>query len=188
MGSGVLRSAGNSRDPFHFLVVARAVNIVLDLVFVACFRWGVLGVAAATIISQLISVALVLAVMLKTTDMYQLCLRELKLDRKLLLEILDLGLHAGIQSSLISIGNLFTQRFVNLMGSAAMAGIGAAKTVDKFVGIIANYFAWPVGWFFAVLFVFIYFMVKIRIPYNGRRKPNDLCTVCGKRTAAASRK
>jgi Na+-driven multidrug efflux pump len=96
------------------------------------------GVAAATIISQLLSVVLVLSVMLRTTDVYRLNIRDLRLDGALLLEILDLGLPAGIQTSLIAIGNLFTQRFVNLMGSAAMAGIGAAKKVDKFIGIIAN--------------------------------------------------
>ena len=138
VGSGVLRAVGDSRSPFVYLVIASITNIVLDLVFVAWFRMGVQGVAIATVISQGTSVSLVFRRMMTTQDVYRLNVRELKMDKKILLQVLDLGLPAAIQSSLLSISNMFVQRYINAFGSSAMAGIGAAKKIDKFAGMIGQ--------------------------------------------------
>ena len=140
VGSGVLRAVGNSRDPFIYLVISSVTNMVLDVLFVGAFKMGVMGVAVATIISQLLSVILVLINMMRTDDVYKLTLSDLHIDKKLMLQIVDLGFPAGIQSSIISISNLFVQRFVNLEGVAVISGFGAGKKVDKFVGMIANSF------------------------------------------------
>jgi len=83
-------------------------------------------------------VALVVRQMLKTTDVYRLVLKDLRINKKILLEVLDLGLPAAIQACLISISNLFVQRYINSFGSSAMAGIGAAKKIDKFAGLISQ--------------------------------------------------
>ena len=138
VASGVLRAVGNSRDPFRYLVISSVTNIVLDLVFVIVFHLGILGVALATVLSQLLSMVMALGNMIRTSDVYQLRPRELKVRKDLLLQILDLGLPAAVQSSLISISNLFVQRFINMLGPAAIAGMGAAKKVDKFAGMIGN--------------------------------------------------
>ena len=139
VASGVLRAVGNSRDPFLYLVAASCTNIALDLLLVGGLRMGVAGAAIATIISQLLSVFLVFWNMLRTEDVYRLVLRDLRrMDRSLLLEVLDLGLPAAVQTCLVSVSNLFVQRYVNQFGSLAMAGIGAAKKVDKYVGLISN--------------------------------------------------
>ncbi|MCL1805254.1 MAG: MATE family efflux transporter [Clostridiales bacterium] len=138
VASGVLRAVGNSRDPFRYLAITCGVNIVLDLIAVAWLRMGVAGLALATIGAQLLSVALILRDMLRTTDVYRLNPRELHIDKPTLLTVLDLSLPAGVQFAIISISNLFVQRYVNLFGSAAMAGIGAAKKIDRYVGIISN--------------------------------------------------
>ena len=138
VASGALRAVGDSRDPLIFLIVSSLVNIALDLLFVLGFGMGVEGVAIATVLAQLVSVVMVLWTMMRTDDVYQLQLKDLRIDKALLLKILDLGLPAGIQVCLICISNLFMQRFINLLGSAAMAGMGAAKKVDKFINIISN--------------------------------------------------
>ncbi len=138
VGSGVLRAVGDSRNPLYYLIVASCTNIVLDLLFVKWLRLGVSGVALATIVSQCLSVVLVFRKMIKTHDVYRLVIRDLKIDKELLLQVMNLGLPAAIQTSLIAISNLFVQRYVNEFGSSAMAGIGAAKKIDKFVGMIAQ--------------------------------------------------
>ena len=138
VGAGVLRAVGDSRTPFYILVISSCVNIVLDLLFVVLFRMGVMGVAFATIISQFSSVCMVYFRLLHTDDVYKVTLSHLKIDRELLKEVIDLGLPTAIQSSLISTSNLFVQRYINSFGSAAMAGIGAAKKIDKFAGLISQ--------------------------------------------------
>jgi len=138
VGSGVLRAVGDSRSPFVYLVIASITNIMLDLLFVVALKMGVTGVALATIISQGTSVTLVFRRMMTTQDVYRLNVRDLKIDKKILVQVLDLGLPAGIQSSLLSISNMFVQRYINAFGSAAMAGIGAAKKIDKFAGMIGQ--------------------------------------------------
>lgn len=134
--SGVLRSVGDSRSPFLYLVAASFINIALDLLFVAVLGWGVAGVAVATILSQSGSVAMVTARMLRTTDVYRLEPRHLTIDGKLLLGILRLGIPSAIQTALISFSNLFVQRYVNGFGTQAMAGAGAGKKIDEYVSTL----------------------------------------------------
>lgn len=139
VASGVLRAVGNSRDPFIYLVIASCTNIALDLLLVGALQMGVAGAAIATIVSQLLSVFLVFWNMVRTRDVYRVIFRDLKyMDKALLLEVLDLGLPAAMQTALITISHLFVQRYINQFGAQAMAGIGAAKKVDKYVGLISN--------------------------------------------------
>ena len=84
----------------------------------------------------------VLRRLIGTQDVYRLVLKDLKIDRKILGEVIDLGLPSAIQSAIVSSSNLFVQRYVNSFGSAAMAGIGAAKKVDKFLMMISQSLNW----------------------------------------------
>ncbi len=136
VGSGVLRAVGDSKTPFYYLVIASITNIVLDLFFVVYLNMGTMGVAIATICSQLLSVILVIIKMLRSNDVYKLVISDLKIESSLIKEIISLGIPAAIQASLIAISNIFVQRYVNSFGSAAMAGIGSAKKIDKFIGMI----------------------------------------------------
>ncbi len=138
VGAGVLRAVGDSHTPFIYLVIASCCNIVLDVALVVLLRLGVLGAALATVFSQLLSVLLVFRRMLCTEDVYKLTIRELKMDRALLKEILRLGLPAAVQSSLLGLSNLFIQRYINSFGAAALAGMGAAKRLDRFINMIAQ--------------------------------------------------
>lgn len=134
--AGILRSAGNSSTPFIILCITCFCNIILDVSFVVVLRMGVAGVAAATIISQLISVFITTIQMIRTPYAYKLILRDLKIDRILLAEILYQGIPAAIQSCLITFSNLFIQRYINGFGTHAMAGSGIGKKVDNYVGMI----------------------------------------------------
>lgn len=138
VASGVLRAVGDSRSPFLYLVIASATNVVLDIVLVALFGMGVEGVAIATIASQLLSCVLIFRNMMTTEDVYRLELKELKIDRIVLKEVMVLGLPAAVQSCLISFSNLFVQRYINGFGSAAMAGTGASRKIDKYAGLISQ--------------------------------------------------
>ena len=138
VGAGVLRAVGDSRTPFIYLVISSVCNIILDVALVVLLPLGVLGAALATVVSQLISVILVFQKMLRTEDVYKLTIRELKMDKALLKEIMRLGLPSAVQSSLVGLSNLFIQRYINSFGAAAMAGLGAGKKIDRFVATVAQ--------------------------------------------------
>ncbi len=136
VGSAILRAVGDSKRPFYFLIISSIVNIILDILLVVVLKMGVAGAAWATIIAQALSVILVYTKLLRTNDIYRLVPAELRhMDGGILKEIINLGFPAAIQASLVSISNLFVTRYINTFGSSAMAGIGAAKKIDRFVGM-----------------------------------------------------
>ncbi|RAZ95515.1 MATE family efflux transporter, partial [Klebsiella oxytoca] len=77
MGSGILRAVGDSKRPLYFLILSCFVNIVLDILFVTVLKMGVVGVAVATALSQVISALMVLAALMRTEDSYRLFVREI---------------------------------------------------------------------------------------------------------------
>lgn len=133
--SGVMRAVGDSRSPFYALVTASFINIVLDIVLVRFIGLGVIGVAIATVISQSVSVCMVYRNMHGLDERYRFNFKDMGIEKDLLLEVIDLGLPAGIQSSLISISNLFVHRYINSFGSTATAGVGIAQRLDRFVSM-----------------------------------------------------
>lgn len=132
VGASVVRSVGDSVSPFYHLVISSVANIVLDLLFVAVFKWGVNGVGFATVIAQFISVVLVFIRMMNIDERYGLDIRDLHIDGATLGEVLSLGLPAAIQSSITSIGNIFTHRYINGFGKAATAGLPTGQKIDQF--------------------------------------------------------
>ncbi len=138
VGAGVLRAVGDSRNPLIFLIISSVTNIILDLCFVALLGWGVMGVAVATVISQLTSVVLVIRKMLVTADVYKLIPSDLKIKKDLLGEILSMGLPAAVQASLLSVSNMIVQRNINGFGSTVMAGAGVGKRIDRFCGLVPH--------------------------------------------------
>ncbi|MBR4163095.1 MAG: MATE family efflux transporter [Solobacterium sp.] len=129
-GAGILRAIGDSKRPLYFLIAACITNIILDVLFVAVFGWGVIGVGVATTISQLISCMLTLYTLKHTDDIYQFNLKELHYDKAVLKEIITIGLPTGIQSSLYSVANLFIQASVNSYGTDVVAAYTAFGKID----------------------------------------------------------
>ncbi|MCD1147933.1 MATE family efflux transporter [Peptoniphilus sp. KCTC 25270] len=133
MGSGVLRSVGDSIRPFYFLVVSAVLNILLDLLFVAVWGMGAEGAAIATALAQAVSGVLIILSLSKTTDIYRLNVKKIKFHKDILMKIFGIGLPAGVQSALISFSNVIIQAQINLFGAAAIAGFAAAGRIDGFV-------------------------------------------------------
>lgn len=130
IGAGVLRAVGDSRRPLYFLIATCLVNIVLDLLFVAVFHWGVFGVALATVLSQVVSALLVLLVLTRTQEAYRLALGEIRFHGRTLLRIIQIGVPSGIQSAMYSLSNLLIQASVNSFGTDTMAAWTAFGKLD----------------------------------------------------------
>ena len=133
MGAGILRAVGDARRPLYYLIAASLTNIVLDFVFVLFLDLAVLGVALGTILSELLSAVLTVRALMRETDVYRLVLKDLRVQKRYLLQIVRVGLPAGIQQSVIAFSNVIVQSHINSFGSAAMAGCGAYTKVDAFV-------------------------------------------------------
>ena len=134
MGSGILRAVGDSRRPFYFLVVSALLNIALDLLFVIRFHMGVAGVAYATILSQGVSAALVLTVLARSgEDCIRLRLRELRVDARILRQIIRIGVPSAIQVAVTSFSNVFVQSYINFFGLNCMSGWTTYSKLDQFI-------------------------------------------------------
>ena len=130
--SGILRGMGDSMYPLIFLLVATVLNIILDLLFVAVFRWGVPGVAFATILAQAISAALCVWRMFKMRDKMDLKLSDLKPTAALSKQLFRLGLPAGITQGIFSLSMVFVQSLVNKIGVDMAAVNVVIMRVDGF--------------------------------------------------------
>lgn len=130
MGSATLRAVGDSRRPLYFLMVCCVLNIFLDLLFVLKFSMGVMGVAVATIISQLISAVLVCVHLARCRDSYRLELHRLRPDPRILRRTVHIGLPSGLQSIMYGLSNLILTAAVNSFGTDTVAAWVAMGKID----------------------------------------------------------
>ena len=139
-GSSILRAIGDTKRPLYYLTIAGVVNVLLNLVFVIVFHWGVFGVGIATVISQVISAALVLRCLLREQGGIRLDLKKLGIHKGKLLQIMQIGLPAGFQGMLFSLSNVVIQSSVNSFGATVVAGNSAASNIEGFVYVGMNAF------------------------------------------------
>ena len=154
-GSAILRAVGDTKRPLIFLVISGIVNVLLNLLFVALakIRSGneavisdaavtqcVGGVAIATVVSQCISAILVIVCLIRETGFVRLELSKLKIYKDECLQILKIGLPAGVQSALFSLSNVIIQSAINSFGEIAIAGDAAANSIEGFVYVTMNAF------------------------------------------------
>ena len=132
-GAAILRAVGDTKRPLIFLVISGVVNAVLNLILVIMFHMDVAGVAIATVISQLISCILVLRCLRTSKTSYQLHFGKLRINTVYLKQIFQVGIPAGIQSTVINLSNALLQSSVNSFGSTAMAGYTAANNIFGFL-------------------------------------------------------
>ncbi|HPT93288.1 MAG TPA: MATE family efflux transporter [Limnochordia bacterium] len=137
-GAAILRAVGDSRRPMNYLTIAGVVNVILNLLFVVGFNMSVAGVAWATVISQYLSVYLVLNCLYHTDRAIRLFPKEVRIDRRKLLDIIRIGVPAGLQGMLFSISNVLIQSAVNSFGSTLVAASSAAGNIESFVGTTMN--------------------------------------------------
>lgn len=137
-GSAILRATGDTKRPLYFLSAAGVVNVVLNLFFVIVLHLDVAGVALATILSQCISAVLILLCLCRMEGPCRLNMRKLYIHPKRLRRMMQIGLPAGIQSSLFSFSNVLIQSSINSFGSVVVAGNSAAASIEQFVYISMN--------------------------------------------------
>lgn len=131
--SGMIRALGNSRAPLIILMFSAALNVILDLVFILNFHWGVAGAAGATVLSQVISGIACVIYIRKKVDMLQLSRDEWKIEKRELAELFNAGVPMGLQYSITAIGSVILQSAVNTLGSNAVASVTAASKISMFI-------------------------------------------------------
>lgn len=137
-GAAILRAVGDTKRPLIFLVISGCINAGINMLLVIVFDMGVAGVAIGTVISQFVSCALVINCLYRTKSSYQLRFSKLKIEKDYMIQIFQVGVPAGIQSTVINFSNALLQSSVNSFGSVAMAGYTAANNVLGFLYVSVN--------------------------------------------------
>ena len=132
MLKGVMNAVGDSRRPLYYLIFSSVLNILLDWLFVGPLGKDIRWAAIATMISQFASAMLCLLQLSKKGTVYALSWRKLRIDGKLLKEILRFGIPTGIQNSVIGLANVMVQSNINTFGDVATAACGAYSRIEGF--------------------------------------------------------
>lgn len=132
-GGAILRAIGDTRRPLIYLTVSGICNIILNLVLVIIFHLGVVGVAAGTFLSLMISSLLIVFTLYRSQGAYRLIPSDLRLHKQICFELIAIGLPAGIQTSLINVSNALLQSGVNSFGTLTVAANTAANNMFGFM-------------------------------------------------------
>lgn len=136
--AAILRAIGDTDRPLRYLLISGIVNVVLNLITVVGFHMSVAGVAIATATSQYVAAVLVVICLVNSEGPYRLVPKKLAFHKDMLVDILKLGVPAGLQSTLFSVANVLIQSSVNSFGAAVMAGNSAAANLEGFVYTAMN--------------------------------------------------
>ena len=139
--AGILRAFGDGKTPLNAMIVASLTNIVLDILFVLVFNWGIAGAAVATLIAQLLSGVFCLRQILKI-DFLKLRKIHFRLDVQLGGRLLGLGFPMAAQNIMIAIGGMIIQRVVNGYGVAFIGGFTASNKLYGVLEIAASSFGY----------------------------------------------
>lgn len=139
-GAAILRSIGDTKRPLIYLTISGVVNVILNLITVILLNMSVAGVAIATVISEIISSLLVLRSLSREEGALKLTMKKLAIDKKCLIDIVKVGLPAGLQGCVFSLSNVVIQSTINTFGSVVVAGNSAAANVEAFIYVSMNSF------------------------------------------------
>lgn len=129
------RSVGESKKPLYFLIASVFVNLILDLIFVAYFKWGVIGAARATNISQVVAAVLAGIYIFKYNKDLDITAADLKLNSRTAFNQIKMGIPISLQFTITSIGSMTLQTAVNGFGANVIAGFTAAGRVEQLTNI-----------------------------------------------------
>lgn len=139
--AAVFRSTGDTKTPLMVLAVSGVLNVAMNLFFVAILNMSVEGVAIATVTSNAISSVWLFRRLLKSDGITSIELKLLRVDRKILIRIMKIGLPAGIQSSVFGVANIVIQSAINSLGTVIMAASSAAYNIEIFAYFVMNSFS-----------------------------------------------
>lgn len=140
MESNLLRAVGDSTSPFYYMIAGCGSNIVLDFVFVVFFHWDVAGVAIATVIAQIVNMALLTFNLVRTKESYKLNIRDFNIDWRYIGAMMRIGVPSGLQSLMYSVSNAIIQVSVNLLGTTVVASWAMTGKTDGFYWAITSAF------------------------------------------------
>lgn len=136
--AAILRAAGDSRRPMYYLIITGTIHVIFNLFFVIVLHMSVAGVASATVISEYLSVLLIMLCLSRCDGGIRFIPRKMRIDRNKLKDIVKIGLPAGMQGLLFSISNVLIQSAVNSFGSSMVAASAAAGNVENYIGTTMN--------------------------------------------------
>ncbi len=145
--NGILNAVGNSTRPLIYLIISSCLNVLLDLLFVGVMGKGVAWAAIATTLSQCVSAFLCLLHLLKKENVYCVSLKQIRIHRDLMRDILHYGIPGGVQNSVIGLANVIVQSNINVFGPDAMAGCGAYSKMEGFAFLPINSFTMAISTF-----------------------------------------
>lgn len=130
--ANMIRGLGDSRTPLYFLIIAAVVNIILELLFIIVFKWGVAGAGIATIVAQTFSVFLCIIYIIRKIPLLQVHWSDFKsVTWKVIGQHLYVGLPMAFQASIIAIGSIMVQSALNSLGTTAVAATTASSKIDQ---------------------------------------------------------
>ncbi len=139
-GAAILRSTGETRKPLYCLIISGIINILLNLLLVIVFNLSVAGVAIATVIADGVSAFLVVYFLSHSDDAIRLNIRELSLNKEIVVKVIKIGAPAGLQGVVFSLSNVFIQSAINGFGTHAIAGSSAGLNYEYFTYYMINAF------------------------------------------------
>lgn len=137
-GASILRSVGDTKRPLYFLSISGILNVILNLIFVIVFKMGVAGVAIATIVSQYVSMIMIIVCLMREKSCCHFDPKKMHIYGDKLAKIVKVGLPAGFQGTVFSISNVVIQSSINSFGSLVMAGSTAAGQLEGFTYMAMN--------------------------------------------------
>ena len=129
---GIFQAVGDSRHPLYYLIISSILNVILELLFVAVLGLGIGGSAIATVIAQFVSAILGFAKLLRVEGRHRVHIKEIQINKEMLINLLKMGIPTGIQNSVIAFANVIVQTNINAFGSVAMAGCGSYSKLEGF--------------------------------------------------------
>lgn len=139
--SAALRGLGDSKTPLWFLIIATVANIILVILFVGVFKWGIAGAAYATLLANGLAFLLAIIWLNKTHKLIRIAISGLHFDREIFRQSIRIGLPTGIQQTFVALGNLALMSIVNKFGTNVIAGFSVANRIDTLATIPAMSFS-----------------------------------------------
>lgn len=139
-GAAILRAIGDTKRPLYYLITAGIINVTFNMFFVIVLKWGVFGVGLATTISQIVSAIFMVRCLMHEQGAIKLKLKKIRIYKDKLIQILKIGLPAGLQGTLFSLSNVMIQSSVNSFGAVTVAGNSAAANLEGFIYASTNSF------------------------------------------------
>ncbi|MEI6124331.1 MAG: MATE family efflux transporter [Bacteroidota bacterium] len=145
--SSILRGLGDSKTPLYFLIIATVLNVILVILFVKVFGWGIKGSAIATVIAQAVSFFLGVIYLNKYHDVIKFSFTNIKFDKTIFMKSLKIGIPSGLQQTFVALGMMALLRFVNGFGTNTIAAYTVAGRIDSFAMLPAMNFSMALSTF-----------------------------------------